>query len=89
MVNRNFVKNLQHLDMLSIIFWNTTPYSPLKVNRCFGGTYRLNLQRTTRCYISEHSTVHNHRRKNPKSYFAHAVHVKLWTVLEPAIQNIV
>jgi hypothetical protein len=26
------------------IFWNTTPCSPLKVNRCFGGKYRLHLQ---------------------------------------------
>jgi hypothetical protein len=26
------------------IFWNITPCSPLKVNRRFGGTYRLHLQ---------------------------------------------
>jgi hypothetical protein len=25
-------------------FWDVTPYSPLKVNRRFGGTCRLNLQ---------------------------------------------
>jgi hypothetical protein len=29
----------------SNVFWNTTPCSPLKVNRRFGGTYRLHLQR--------------------------------------------
>jgi hypothetical protein len=28
----------------SIIFWSITPCSPLKVNRHFGGTYRLHLQ---------------------------------------------
>jgi hypothetical protein len=27
-----------------IIFWDITPYSPLKVNRQFGRTYRLHLQ---------------------------------------------
>jgi hypothetical protein len=26
------------------IFWDITPCSPLKVNRRFGGTYRLHLQ---------------------------------------------
>jgi hypothetical protein len=30
--------------MKSIIFWNITPCSPLRVNRRFGGTYRLHLQ---------------------------------------------
>jgi hypothetical protein len=29
--------------MKSTIFWDITPCSPLKVNRRFGGTYRLNL----------------------------------------------
>jgi hypothetical protein len=28
----------------STIFWDITPYSPLRVNRRFGGTYRLHLQ---------------------------------------------
>jgi hypothetical protein len=28
----------------STIFWGITPCSPLKVNRRFGGTYRLHLQ---------------------------------------------
>jgi hypothetical protein len=28
----------------SIIFWDITPWTPLKVNRRFGGTYRLHLQ---------------------------------------------
>jgi hypothetical protein len=27
--------------MKSIIFWDVMPHSPLKVNRHFGGTYRL------------------------------------------------
>jgi hypothetical protein len=30
--------------MKSTIFWNTTPCSPLKVNRRFEGTYRFHLQ---------------------------------------------
>jgi hypothetical protein len=30
--------------MKSIIFWDITQCSPLKVNRRFGGTYRLHLQ---------------------------------------------
>jgi hypothetical protein len=30
--------------MKNIIFWDITPCSPLSVNRCFGGTYRLHLQ---------------------------------------------
>jgi hypothetical protein len=30
--------------MKSTIFWDITPCSPLKVNRHFGGKYRLNLQ---------------------------------------------
>jgi hypothetical protein len=31
-------------SLKSTIFWDITPCSPLKVNRCFGGTYRLHLQ---------------------------------------------
>jgi hypothetical protein len=30
--------------MKSSIFWDITPCTPLKVNRRFGGTYRLHLQ---------------------------------------------
>jgi hypothetical protein len=30
--------------MKSIIFWDMTPCSPLKVNRRFGGTYLFHLQ---------------------------------------------
>jgi hypothetical protein len=30
--------------MNSIIIWDMTPCSPLSFNRCFGGTYRLNLR---------------------------------------------
>jgi hypothetical protein len=30
--------------MNSTIFWDITPFSPLKVNGRFGGTYRLHLQ---------------------------------------------
>jgi hypothetical protein len=30
--------------MKSYLFWDITPCSPLKVNRRFGGTYRLHLQ---------------------------------------------
>jgi hypothetical protein len=35
-IMRNFVK--------SVIFWDITSCSPLKVNRRFGGIYRLHLQ---------------------------------------------
>jgi hypothetical protein len=27
----------------SSIFWDITPCSPLKINRCFGGTYSVHL----------------------------------------------
>jgi hypothetical protein len=30
--------------MKSTVFWDVTPYSPLEVNRCFGGTYHLHFQ---------------------------------------------
>jgi hypothetical protein len=30
--------------MKGSIFWDITPRSPLKVNRCFGGTFRLHFQ---------------------------------------------
>jgi hypothetical protein len=30
--------------VISSIFWDITPCSPLKVNRRFGGTFRLHLQ---------------------------------------------
>jgi hypothetical protein len=55
-------------DTKSSLFWNITPYSPLKVNRHFGGTCRFHLQvrtetsvdfqQTTRRYISEGITLH-------------------------------
>jgi hypothetical protein len=34
----------QTLLSKSVVFWNITPCSPLKVNRCFGGTCRLYLK---------------------------------------------
>jgi hypothetical protein len=37
--------------MMSSIFWDKTPYSPLKVNRRFGGTCRLYL--LTTCFHSD------------------------------------
>jgi hypothetical protein len=61
----------------STIFWDITPCSPLSVNRRFGGTYRFHLQgrknkltkkRTTRRYIPENGTLHNHPCENLKSY---------------------
>jgi hypothetical protein len=30
--------------MKNTVFWDITPFSPLKVTRCFGETYRLHLQ---------------------------------------------
>jgi hypothetical protein len=30
--------------MKSVVFWDTTPYSPFTVGRSFGGTYRLHFQ---------------------------------------------
>jgi hypothetical protein len=33
-----------HNFLNSIMFWDITPCSPLKVNRRFGETYRLHLQ---------------------------------------------
>jgi hypothetical protein len=35
---------LRVVGMKSVVFWDMTPCSSLKVNRCFGGTYRLHLQ---------------------------------------------
>jgi hypothetical protein len=35
---------LKQYAMKSNIFWDITPCSPLKINRRFGGTYRLHLQ---------------------------------------------
>jgi hypothetical protein len=40
--NRN--QNLPKRSLESIIFWDITPCSPLKVIRRFGGTYCLHLQ---------------------------------------------
>jgi hypothetical protein len=42
--------------MKSTIFCDITPCSPLKVNRCFGGTYRLHLQgRISRAWYQRES----------------------------------
>jgi hypothetical protein len=43
--------------MKSPIFWDITPCSPLKVYRCFGGTYRLQLQGRR---ISPARSTHNY-----------------------------
>jgi hypothetical protein len=44
--NINFVgfKVFREVVMKSIKLWDMTPYSPLSVNRRFGGTYLLSLQ---------------------------------------------
>jgi hypothetical protein len=34
----------RYMFLKSIIFWDMTRCSPLSINRCFGGTYRLYLQ---------------------------------------------
>jgi hypothetical protein len=39
--------------MKSIIFWDITQYSPLSVNRRFGGTYRLHLQGQRNAFSKE------------------------------------
>jgi hypothetical protein len=66
----------------STFFWDITPCSPFKVNRLFGGTYRLHLQgreisrarnqresrRQAERYIPEDSTLHNHRCDKLRSY---------------------
>jgi hypothetical protein len=38
------LKPQRKLDIKRTTFWDITPCSPLKVNRRFGGTYRLHLQ---------------------------------------------
>jgi hypothetical protein len=56
---------LPAMDQLpkSSIYWDITPFNPLKVNRRFGGTYRFHLQgrrnefSTKACYIPEDSTA--------------------------------
>jgi hypothetical protein len=35
---------LTAIIMKSSVFWDITPYSPLKVNQIFGEIYRLHLQ---------------------------------------------
>jgi hypothetical protein len=69
-------------NLKSSIFWDITPYSPLKANRSFGGTCQLHLQggrinqarksvdfqQTTPRYIPEHRTLYNHRRENLRYY---------------------
>jgi hypothetical protein len=44
--NRNVLgcKVLTAVVMKSSVFWDITPFSPLKVNRRFGGTRRLHVQ---------------------------------------------
>jgi hypothetical protein len=71
-------------DTKSYIFSDITPCSPLKVDQRFGVICRLNLrgrtetsvdfQRTTRRYIPEVRTLHNHRCENLKSYFVGYIH---------------
>jgi hypothetical protein len=71
-----------------VVFSDVTPCSPLKVSRRFEGTWHLHLQsrrisrarnqresrwlRTTRRYIPEGRTLHNHHCEKFKSY-------KVWT----------
>jgi hypothetical protein len=44
--------------MKSTVFWDTVPCSPLKIELCFGGTYRFHLQGRK---ISQASTRHESR----------------------------
>jgi hypothetical protein len=51
--------------MKGYIFWDITPCSLVRVNRCFGATYRLNLQgsivdfhQSTRHHNPENKTLH-------------------------------
>jgi hypothetical protein len=39
-LKRNDIRSVlaKHKPQKSYVFWNITPHSPLKVNRCFGGT---------------------------------------------------
>jgi hypothetical protein len=48
--------------MKSAIFWDIRPCSTLKVN------FNVDFQRTTRSYIPEDSTLHNHPCENLRSY---------------------
>jgi hypothetical protein len=48
-------------------FWDTTPCSPFKVNRC-SSEASVDFQHTTRCYNPEDGTLHNHHCENLKSY---------------------
>jgi hypothetical protein len=36
--------SMDWINLKSTVFWDITPCSPLRVNRRFGGTYRLHLQ---------------------------------------------
>jgi hypothetical protein len=46
-------------ELKNSIFWDITPFSPLKV---------VDFQRSTRSYIPENITLHNHRCERLKSY---------------------
>jgi hypothetical protein len=60
----------------NIIFWDITPCSPLstdvsstlKMEAICSSETSVDTQRTTRRYIPEEDTLHNHRCENLKSY---------------------
>jgi hypothetical protein len=53
---------------MSYIFWDIRQCSPLKVNKYFGRTCRLHIQRATRHYISDDKTLRKQRREKLKFY---------------------
>jgi hypothetical protein len=78
---REAERNIEPALTLQItIFWDITPCSPLKVNRRFGGTYRIHLQgRISRATYQHESRwqariiLHNHLCENRSSYMVLAL----------------
>jgi hypothetical protein len=60
--------------MNSTIFWDIAPCGPLKVDRRFGGLYRLHIQSG----IPEDSALHNHCCEYLKSKILMVFHSIYW-----------
>jgi hypothetical protein len=61
--------------MKSTLFWNVTPCSP--VETVYSSEMLVDFYRTTRRYIPEDSTLHNHRCENLRSSIILALYVFL------------
>jgi hypothetical protein len=80
LLNREIRKQCRTIVSLkSTILWDITPYSPLNVNRHFGGTYRLHLQD----WKISRSRNHRESRWQEKLCWAYSSTLKLKAVCSP------